>query len=55
MRIDDFAFEPEFNTRRRLREGRLGLLVVSGTGQSEHQGSRDQQDGQPLWAGHADR
>ncbi|MCY3957019.1 MAG: hypothetical protein OXG65_01870 [Chloroflexi bacterium] len=28
---------------------------MSRTDQPEHQGSRDQQGGQPLWAGQADR
>ena len=55
MRIDHFAFEPELSPRRRLHQGRLRLLVVSRTGQPEYQGSRNQQDGQPPWAGYADR
>ena len=41
VRIDDLAFELEYGARRRLYQGRLGLLVVSGARKAQDQGGRD--------------
>ena len=55
MFVDDYAFETEFHACRRTNQGRLCVLVVSGAGQAQGEGGRDEQDGQAFRASRARR